>query len=185
MKKALILSILLIGLWTSAQAQGKFFTRDGYISFFSHTDVEDIDAHNRKVASVLDAQSGQLEFAVLMRAFEFKKALMQEHFNENYVESTKHPKAQFKGKILNLASVDFGTDGTYPVAIEGELTIKGVTKPLRTQGTIIVKGGIPHGKAEFTVLPSDYNIQIPALVRKNIAEEIQVKVDMAYQPLTN
>lgn len=184
MKRIFIMFVMLAGLVATAQAQGKFYTRDGYISFFSHTDVEDIDAHNRKVASVLDAETGQLEFAVLMKAFEFKKALMQEHFNENYVESNTYPKAQFKGKILDLSSVDFTTDGTYPVQVEGELTIKGVTKPLRTTGKIIVQGGMPQGVAAFTVKPADYNIQIPALVRKNIAEEIQVKVDMPYQPLT-
>ncbi len=175
--------MLLAGLSASAQAQGKFFTRDGFISFFSHTDVEDIDAKNNKVASVLDAATGQLEFAVLMKAFEFKKALMQQHFNENYVESNKYPKAQFKGKILNIGNVDFTKDGEYPVEIDGELTIKGVTKPLQTNASVIVKGGVPQGVAEFKVKPTDYGIQIPSLVRENIAEEILVKVDMPYQPL--
>lgn len=183
MKKLLILVVLLAGVIVQAQAQGKFYTRDGHISFFSSTDVEDIDAHNNKVASVLDVATGQLEFAVLMKAFEFKKALMQEHFNENYVESDKFPKAQFKGKVLSIGSVDFKKDGEYPVQVEGELTIKDVTKPIRTDARLIIKNGVPQGVTAFTIKPADYNIQIPSVVRKNIAEEIQVKVEMPYQAL--
>lgn len=183
MKRLVLAMIMIAGMAATAQAQGKYFTRDGFISFFSHTDVEDIEAKNNKVASVFDAATGQLEFAVLMKAFEFKKALMQEHFNENYVESSKHPKAQFKGKVVNMGSVDFSKDGEYPVQVEGELTIKGVSKPVSTSGTFVVKGGTPQGIAEFRIKPEDYNISIPSLVRKNIAEEVLVKVEMAYQPL--
>lgn len=183
MKKLVLVAMLCVALNFAAEAQKKYYTRDGYISFFSHTNVEDIDAHNRKVASVLDAATGQLEFAVLMKAFEFKKALMQEHFNESYVESNKYPKAQFKGRILNISSVDFGKDGAYPVQVEGELTIKDVTKPIRTNAKLVIKQGMPQGIAAFTIRPADYNIQIPGLVRENIAEEIEVKIDMPYQVL--
>lgn len=182
MKKLLLIGLMVITI-TAAQAQDKYYTRDGFISFFSHTDVEDIDAKNNKVASVLDMATGQLEFAVLMKAFEFKKALMQQHFNENYVESDKFPKAQFKGKIVDVSKVDLKKDGEYPVQIAGELTIRGITKPLQTNATLVVKNGLPQGLAEFKVKPADYDIQIPSLVRANIAEEILVKVDVPYQPL--
>lgn len=183
MKKLVLIGLMAIGLTMSVQAQGRYFTRDGFISFFSHTDVEDIAAKNNKVASVLDMATGQLEFAVLMKAFEFKKALMQQHFNESYVESEKYPKAQFRGKVINIGSVDLTKDGAYPVQVAGELTIKGITRPLQTNATLIVQGGLPQGVAEFKVKPADFNIEIPALVRANIAEEILVKVEMPYQPL--
>lgn len=183
MKKLVLIGMMLLVFMLSVRAQGKYFTRDGFISFFSHTAIEDISARNNKVASVLDMASGQLEFAVLMKAFEFKKALMQQHFNESYVESEKYPKAEFRGKILNIGSVDLTRDGTYPVQVEGALTIKGVTKPLQTNASLMVKGGLPQGIAEFKLKPADYNIEIPSLVRANIAEEILVKVDIPYQPL--
>lgn len=133
---------------------------------------------------MLDASTGQLEFAVLMRAFAFEKALMQEHFNENYVESNKYPTTLFKDKIRNIDSINFGQDGKYTLQVEGTLTIKGVTQPIQTQGFLLVKGGELQGTAEFMLKLADYNIRIPALVRNNIAEEIRVNVHMLYQPLT-
>src|SRR4051812_8786294 len=98
----------------SVNAQDKYFTRSGKVSFFSKTDMENIEAVNTKGTSTLDTKTGQLEFAVLMKAFEFEKELMMEHFNENYVESDKFPKSVFKGTIDDISSVNFQKDGIYP-----------------------------------------------------------------------
>jgi hypothetical protein len=165
-------------------AQDKYVTRTGYIAFYSETPVENIEAHNRKVSSVWDASSGALEFAALVKAFEFEKALMQEHFNENYMESNAHPKATFKGKMNGVNAEQLATPGTYDVTVEGDLTIHGVTKPVSEPGKITVNGdGSVKAVSEFIVKPEEYAIKIPGVVRKNIAEEITVKVDMDYKKM--
>ena len=180
--KNLILTCVACLLFSSVFGQQRFFTRNGHISFFSSTPLEDIKADNRQVASVLDLTSGEMVFSVLMKSFQFPKALMQEHFNESYVESDKYPKSTFKGKILNIQTVDVKKDGVYKVQVEGDLTIHGVTKPVKTEGTLEVKGDMIHGKSAFTVAVADYNIQIPKLVRDNIAKNIEIKVDLTYEP---
>jgi len=181
MRKIILISItfLLTGVLS---AQGKYFTRDGHIDFFSSTAVEDIKANNNKVTSVLDAETGEIEFAVLMKAFEFKKALMEEHFNENYVESEKFPKSTFKGKLRNINDVDFTRDGVYPVVVSGDLTIHGETQKIDTEGTIEVIGEDLKVFSELHVSPEDYNIKIPGVVRENIAKELLITVDVNLKP---
>src|SRR6476659_3333260 len=99
MKWKLVTVGLLMMLSLTVQAQGKFYTKSGKISFFSSTPLEDIAATNKSVVCLLDSKTGDLQFAALIKGFEFKKALMQEHFNTDYVESTKYPKAEFKGQV--------------------------------------------------------------------------------------
>ncbi|MBL7952100.1 MAG: YceI family protein [Flavobacteriales bacterium] len=162
-------------------AQERFATRNGHITFFSHTSMEDIEAHNRKVTTVWDATTGAVEFAVLIKAFEFEKALMQEHFNENYMDSNTFPKATFKGKISGVSAADLKKAGTYPVDVTGELTIHGVAKPVTTKGTITVDAsGAVKASSEFDVKPEDHGIEIPGVVRKNIAERMKVTVALDY-----
>src|SRR5215210_8582560 len=117
MKKATVLVLGLVFAASGVFAQDKFFTKSGKISFYSKASLENIEAHNKTVTCVLDTKSGNLQFAVLMKAFEFEKALMQEHFNENYVESHKFPKAEFKGQLSNNSEVNYGKDGKYPVTV--------------------------------------------------------------------
>ena len=162
-------------------AQERFATRNGHIHFFSGTAVENIEADNNKVTSVFDATSGAIEFAALVKAFEFEKALMQEHFNENYMESNTFPKATFKGKVSGLTAEQAKTPGTYAVEVTGDLTIHGVSKPVTTKGSMTVEaGGVIKAKSEFNVKPEDHGIEIPGVVRKNIAETIKVSVDLSY-----
>lgn len=181
MKKILIFTALIL-FAGMLNAQNKYFTRDGHIDFFSSTSVEDIKANNNKVTCVLDAETGDVEFAVLMKAFEFKKALMEEHFNENYVESEKFPKSKFKGKILNINEIDFTKDGSYPVDVKGELSIRGKTNQLDANGTIDIKGEDVRVFSEFHVSPEDYNIEIPGVVREKIAKELLITVDVVLTP---
>lgn len=180
MKRLFLLSIAIIFAVSSAQAQ-RYFTKNGTISFFSKSSAEKIEAVNKKVSCVVDVATGKMEFGVLMKAFEFEKALMQEHFNENYVESDKFPKATFKGKISNISSIDFKKDGTYPAVISGQMTMHGVTKDINAKGTFTVKGGKVTGNSEFTLLLSEYDIQIPALVKENISNSIKITVDVALE----
>ncbi|OFY47900.1 MAG: polyisoprenoid-binding protein [Bacteroidetes bacterium RBG_13_46_8] len=177
--KKIIIILFFLGLMPFSQAQ-KFIAKNGHIWFYSHTPVEEIEAHNRQAVSILDAATGDLQFSLLVKSFDFKIALMQEHFNENYMESDKFPKSSFKGKIVNLNKIDFKKDGEYTAEVSGDLTIHGVTKPVSTTGTMEVKGQVITARAKFVVTPKDYNIEIPSLVEKNIAKSIDVNVDVAY-----
>lgn len=166
-----------------AEAQ-KYVTKTGYIRFFSTTPIEDIEAHNRQVNAALDATSGDLVFKVLMKSFQFEKALMQEHFNENFVESDKFPNSTFKGKITNINDVDFSKNGKYDVNIEGDLTIKDATKKIKEKGTLEVDGDKVKGLSTFYVQVADYNIKIPNTVTNNIAKSIRVDVDINLEKMT-
>ena len=172
-------TILVISLPATAQ---NYFTKNGKISFFSKTAMENIDAVNNQVVSVINTQTGDMAFSVLINGFLFKKALMQEHFNENYMESTKYPKATFKGNIGDLSKMNFTKDGTYAVTVAGDLTLHGVTKKVSVPGNITVKGGKFSAAATFNVLLADYNISIPSVVQNNISKTIEIKVDCNYEP---
>jgi gamma-glutamylcyclotransferase (GGCT)/AIG2-like uncharacterized protein YtfP len=182
MKNLMIICLTLLIYSGTLNAQGKYFTRDGHIVFFSSTSIEDIKANNNKVTCVLDAESGDIEFAVLMVAFEFKKALMEEHFNENYVESEKYPKSNFKGQILNIKEVDFSSEGSFPVLVEGQLTIHGETREVSAKGTLEIINEKVKVYSEFHVSPEDYNIEIPGVVREKIATELLITVDILLAP---
>lgn len=179
MKKILVSAFLLIAVSCTVSAQ-KYYTKNGNISFFSKTSVEDIKADNNQVMSVLNTQNGELQFSVLIKSFHFEKALMEEHFNENYLESAKYPKSTFKGTIADIAKVNFAADGTYPVSVSGDLTMHGVTKKVTTAGKIIVKAGKITGNAVFSVALADYKIEVPKLVENNISKTIQVTVNCLY-----
>ena len=180
MKKILFsLAVLAFTLGT-ADAQ-KYFTRSGKISFYSDAPMEKIEGKNNSATSVIDTESGKMEFAVLIKGFQFDKSLMQDHFNENYMESSKYPKAVFKGEITNLDEVNFKQDGEYVANINGELTIHGVTQPKEVAGTFIVKNGQIKGASTFEIAIADYQIEVPGLVRDNIAKNVSIKVEMDYE----
>ena len=182
--KRITVILLSLGLVLTANAQ-KYMTRNGYIGFFSSTPIEDIKADNNQVASVIDISTGEIVFQVLIKSFKFAKALMEEHFNENYLESEKFPKSTFKGKITNLAAVDFSKPGQYEVIVEGDLNIHDVTNKVSVTGSIeVIPGGI-NANSKFNVVPEDYKIKIPAIVRENIAKIIEVTVAIRYSPVDN
>lgn len=178
-----IATIILISVSAVCFAQDKFFTRNANITFFSSTPVEDIKADNYSATAVLDKTTGAMEFSVMMKSFNFKKALMQEHFNENYVESSKFPKSVFKGIIENISEVDFSKDGEYPVTVYGDITLHGVTKKISTPGTLTVAGDKINSNAVFKLSPEDFDIEIPSVVRDKIAKEIEVTVSAELEPL--
>lgn len=183
MKKTILL-IAVIGFnLTTLLAQDKLFTKQGHISFYSEAPTEKIEAVNNKVTAVLDSETGAIQFAVLIRAFTFEKALMQEHFNENYLESEKFPKATFKGKISNYESINWTTDGSYSAQVTGDLTIHGVTQPVETDGTFVIEKGEVKADSKFIIAVADYDIEIPKMVRENIAKEIEITVSLDLDPL--
>lgn len=183
MKRIFFIVLALCSL-APLQAQDRFMTRNGHIRFYSHTPMEDIDANNNQVGSILDMKTGEIVVSALNKSFEFSRALMQEHFNENYMESDKYPKSAFKGTISNVQDVNIKKDGTYPVDVKGDLTIHGVTKPVVAKGTLEVKAGKINAVSKFNVAPEDYNITIPSLVREKIAKNMEITVELGYEPFT-
>lgn len=180
MKRITVLASLIICSIASVNAQ-KYFTKNGRVSFFSKATLENIKADNNQVTSTLNTTTGELAFSLLTNAFHFEKALMEEHFNDNYIESAKYPRATFKGTITNINSVNLAKDGTYDITVTGDLTIHGVTKNITTPATITIMGGKVSAAAEINVKLKDYNIDIPAAVRNNIAETIQLAVTCNYE----
>lgn len=172
----MMIAAVLICSSTTLFAQ-KYMTRTGKATFFSSTPVENIEAFNNEVAGIVDAKSGDIAFQVPIKSFKFEKALMQEHFNESYMESDKFPKAEFKGKIADPGSVNFAKDGTYNVKANGKLTIHGVTKDVSLPGTVVVKGNTATVNSKFNVKTADYNIAIPKVVEGKIAKQIEVTVN--------
>ena len=181
MKRLFLIPVLLM-LVQPVTAQ-KYIARNGQVSFFSEAPLENIEAHNSNAVSIIDGSTGEVVANILMKAFHFEKALMEEHFNEKYVESEKYPKSVFKGTITNLSDIDLTKPGNYKANVEGEITIHGVTKPLEAAGDIVVeKDGVFSVDCKFNVTVKDFEIKIPKLVVRNIAEVVEVTLKFNYTP---
>ncbi|MFM2327543.1 MAG: hypothetical protein RIR31_1745 [Bacteroidota bacterium] len=181
MKKLFFASFFIFSA-AFVNAQNIYMTKTGKVSFYSRAkSLEKVEADNNEVSSILNTQTGDLVFAILVKSFHFESALMEEHFNENYVESNKFPKSTFKGKISNLSLVNFTKDGAYPVTVEGDLTLHGVTKKMTSTGSITVKGGKIAAFSKFSVKLKDHNISIPSLVKDKISEDIDITADCKYE----
>lgn len=174
MKNLVFLWILMIN--SVAIFAQNYATKTGNIKFYSHTPVEDIEAVNKNVRGVLNTKTGSIAFALFIRDFDFESKLMQEHFNENYMESEKYPKASFNGTITLIQNIDFTKKGAYTVTAKGNLTIHGVTKELIIPGVLSIDKNNITVQSTFKVKTADYKIEIPTLVFKKIAEEIEVTV---------
>ncbi|HZG23841.1 MAG TPA: YceI family protein [Chitinophagaceae bacterium] len=184
--KLLFLTVIMISCSQLSFAQAKYFSKAGKISFYSKAPLEDIEAHNTKAVSVFDLSTGQIEFSVLIKGFEFEKAKMQEHFNENYLESDKYPKAVFTGTMNNFKEINLAKDGVYNVDVSGSLQLHGITKSQSAKAVITVKGGTVSAVSDFTIALADFNIKIPALVAEKISKTVRVVVNVpSYQSLTS
>jgi polyisoprenoid-binding protein YceI len=174
MKKISIFLILLINChWAHSQ---QYMTRSGFIGFYGKTPMEDIRAENKQVYAIIDAGKKEMAITLLLRGFIFTKELMQQHFNENYVESDKYPKASFTGTYT--INVPPGSDSIYKITIKGNMTLHNVTRPVEIPATLQMQQGRLIGNAEFKMKPEDYNITIPSLVRDKIAKEMDVVVKL-------
>lgn len=181
---SLLLTYVLIGSF-SLQAQDKYFTKTGKVSFYSVAPLEDIEAHNRSVTAILDTKSGSLQFVLLINGFEFEKALMQEDFNEDYMQSPTYPKAEFKGQVLNNSTINFSKDGEYAAKVKGMLSMHGESKEMEASGKIVIKEGKIFMNATFNILLSDYKIPISKLVKDKISNKVKITLDVTLEPLKN
>jgi polyisoprenoid-binding protein YceI len=171
---------LLICSAAAVNAQ-KFFTRNGQARFFSRTEFEDIAAENKQVMATLDLGKQTVSVAMLMKGFLFRKELMQEHFNENYIESDRFPKASFEG--IFAAPADLMTGLKANLLVKGQLSLHGVTLPVELPVTLQLINNQLIAKADFLLLPEDYKIKIPALVRDKISKKIAVQLQFELKQL--
>ncbi len=175
-----ILILILIGTFQFSNAQNLFQATSGEISFFSETPMENIDAINKDVKALLNTKNAEVAFIVTNIGFKFKKPLMEEHFNENYMESDKYKVSVFKGKISGDV-LDFSKDGEYKVIAKGKLDVHGVEKERDIKGTLTIKDGKINVNGEFEIVLKDHKIKIPKVVVQNIAEVVKVKVDINFE----
>lgn len=172
---------LIIGIFMSFQGFAqKQIDKSGHIHIFSETSLFTIEADNYKVASILDISTGDIVVTTLVRSFKFHEALVEEHFNENYMESTKFPKASFKGKIVNNASVSYTKDGTYNVDIEGDLTIHGETRHVKEKAVITVKNGKISANTTIHISLANYKIKVEESYKDRINDDIKLVITFNY-----
>lgn len=172
----LFLGLIIVPGFSFAQ---KFAVAEGFISFYSSAPLEDIKAENRKISSLFNGTTGDIAFSIPINQFQFEKKLMQEHFNEKYMESDKYPRSTFSGKI---SGYDPSVSSSQQVTAKGKLTIHGITRDVEIPGTIEGGNGMLVMKAKFMVRLEDYGIKIPKLMWQNIAEQVEVTVDLTYKP---
>ncbi len=180
MKNIIIIAVFFCGFITQIEAQ-KYITKNGKIEIFSETPLFVIDGVNKKVASILNAANGNVVASTLIRSFRFEEAMVEEHFNENYLEPHKYPKAIFKGKIINFDKVNLKNDGTYDIKIAGKLTIHGQTRDIEEPGKIIIKNGKISAITQFNVSLKEYKVKIEKNYKKAIKDNILLKIHFDYK----
>ncbi|MEB8328673.1 YceI family protein [Flavobacteriaceae bacterium KMM 6897] len=178
----LIMAFILLGVLGQQENENKIIARQGQISFFSYTSVENIKAENNQVLSIIDLENSTIAVSMLMSAFVFEKALMREHFNESYVESDIYPKATFEGSIVNY---DPALSGVQTKIVKGIFSMHGVKKELEIKAKIEKNRGHFIVSGTFEALVKDYDIKIPPLLAGNIADSISVDFRFEYEPYEN
>lgn len=181
MKKLIFTAAILFGTFVSLQAQIYKSKADGSsVTFFSKSPLEDITAVNKKSTFVINTTTNDVQAGINMLNFKFRKPLMEEHFNENYVESHKYPTCVFKGKIVE--TIDYTKDGENKVTVKGTLNLHGVTKDVELKGTLTKKGNEISIESDFKIKIAEYKIKVPSLYVQNIAEVVDVNVTATLEP---
>jgi YceI-like domain len=172
----LLLSLAFIQFVT---AQKIYSTKAGQLVFDATGEAVKIVAVNNQVDSKFVETTGQIIFGVLIKSFRFENQLMEDHFNENYMESTKYPKADFKGYITNIKEVAFTKDGSYPIQVDGMLTLHGVSNKISVKGILSIQNGVPNIKGDFKIPIKQYAIK-GSYIGDKIAETATVKLNCKY-----
>ncbi len=176
-----ILKLLLISCLASNATFGQLYsTQSGETSFFSETPMENISGLNKMVGAIINTSTNDIAVSMKMSAFDFPNKLMQEHFNENYMESGKYPTGIFKGKIVD--AIDYTKNGTYDVTAKGQLTLHGVTQTREVKGKMTIENQKITLVSNFDVKLVDHKIEVPKLVFAKIAEVIAVKLKYTFIP---
>ncbi|WP_010520848.1 YceI family protein [Aquimarina agarivorans] len=171
--------LLLIPLWfTSFSIKGdKYICRNGKVTFFSYATSENIKAENDQVLSLFEPETKKIAVSILMRAFQFEKSLMQEHFNDSYIESDIYPKATFEGVVLNF---DKDLSGTQTKIINGDFTLRGISKPIKIKADITKKSNTYEIIGETELNVKDYKIKVPQILANRIAQTVKISFNFKY-----
>lgn len=180
MKNKVLIVLFSISLFNFGFAQ-KLICKDGQVKFLASAPaaLEEVAANNTSVSAVLDSKTGDVAAQALIKSFKFKIPLMEEHFNENYLESDKFPKATFKGKVLNFDASKV-TSNKSTATVEGDFTMHGVTKHIKIPATVSKTGNKINVASTFTIKAQDYNIKIPSLVKQKVVDDIKVWVNFNF-----
>lgn len=177
MKNIIILATVLLSMSASAQ---QFVAKTGKVHFFSATAMENIGATTSSAVCAFNTTNKKVIVKIKNTTFKFKDGLMEEHFNENYMESEKYQFSSLDGVIQE--NIDFAKDGVYDVTIKGTFEIHGVKQEKDVKGKLTIKNGVPvNATAKFEVKLADYKIKIPSLLGANIAENVTVDVDFNFE----
>ena len=175
--RMLFMVALMVGFCVLGKAQS-YKSVQSKTTFFSSAPLEDITATNTQASSLFNSETGAIAFMVPIKGFRFRKSLMQQHFNENYLESDKYPQASFEGK---LRGYDLDGKGVQEAVAEGTMTIHGVSRTVTLKGQLSVEPGGLKMESKFPIKVADYDIDIPTVVFYNIAEEVAVTVLFIYK----
>ena len=176
--KRLLLTLGVLVSFISTSFSQIYVCKNGNISFFQETSVEDIDGRSTRLLSVVNTENNMIVYKVDMVSFQFEKSLMQDHFNENYVESGKYPSAIYKGVINE--KIDWTKDGSYEITSTGDLTMHGVTKRITEKGKLIIKNGEITITNFYTIKFTDYKVEIPSLLIKQLSDTVEVTINCTY-----
>ena len=171
--------IFICLLFSTQLIAQQYYTNKGKVSFFSEAPIENISAVNENVSAIVDSQAGGFAFRLKIKDFTFPNSLMQEHFNESYLESEKYPLSTFPGVIDNFSNLDFSSK--HILIVNGSLAMHGIFKDAQMKATIQMINDELHISSDFDVAIEDYDIDIPKIMMYKIAEVIQVVVDMKLQ----
>ena len=184
MSKVRYLCCLLIATYSyisSVQAQSVLYaTATGETSFHSETPLENILAVNKKTQVILNTSKNEIAARMYMRDFVFPNKLMQEHFNENYMESAKYPTASFTGTLDGTP--DYSKDGEFPISATGTFSVHGVSQKRTLKGKMKIADGKIYITCDFEVALTDHKIEVPSVVFVKIAQVIQVKTSYTLTP---
>lgn len=164
-----------------AKSEAQIYMADSCrVVFFSAATIEDITATNTVSKPVMSTASGDIQISITIAQFIFRKKLMQEHFNEDYMESDKYPHAVFKGKVNE--KVNYTSDGVNKVTVTGVMEMHGVKKTITIPGTITIKNGVIFLAAKFDVAPADYNIKVPTVIGSDVAKQLAITFTATMKP---
>tara|TARA_Y100001968_G_scaffold306407_1_gene323222 strand:- start:772 stop:1365 length:594 start_codon:yes stop_codon:yes gene_type:complete len=177
--KRLLFFVITSFFVLSLSSQDKYITRSGHVSFVSETPLENITGINDHVSSILDVDNGAIVLQMKIISFEFEKALMQEHFNEKYMESEKYPKSTFSGTIDDWQNINLTEGKMVDVAVEGVIEIHDVKKVITANGTLQLNNGSINLRSNFSLKVADFNIKVLSVVRDKVAKRVDVSVDLS------
>lgn len=175
--------ILVCLLFSSQIFAQQYLSKNGDVSFFSEAPIENIEAVNKKATGVIDLRTGGFAFQIMIEDFVFPNSLMQEHFNESYMESDKFPNSTFTGFISDISTLDFSKEQS--IDVSGNFLLHGINRQMNMTATISLKDEKLNISSQFDIVLDDFNIDIPKIMMYKIAEVINVTIEMNLQKLSN